>query len=183
VKKFRHNAWNWIHATALPVEGGAGQVPWVFRGYSVRIQLQRAVGNQDMSRYFFNLAGEPPVDDPEGAELPDLATAREHAIAVAHALMRRTKIFRHDQARWAVHVTDHDGNEVLAVPFREASALAVDDRRSDLAAFEGRLGWKVQLHIGRQMAAAYDDALDRKLPDHLGTLLERLAEEGNSQDN
>ena len=129
-----------------------------------------------MSRYFFNLAGEPPVDDPQGAELPDLASAREHAIAVAHALMRRTKIFREQQARWAVQVTDSDGREVLAVPFCEASGAEVDEKRVNGAAFEGQLGWKIQLHIGRQMASAYQPLLEEELPDDLNALMQRLQE-------
>jgi hypothetical protein len=127
-----------------------------------------------MSRYFFNLAGEPPVDDPQGTELPDLASVREHAIAVAHALMRRTKIFREQQAQWAVQVTDSDGREVLAVPFCEASGAKVDEKRVNGAAFGGQLGWKIQLHIGRQMAAAYQPVLGEKLPDDLNALLHRL---------
>src|ERR1700674_2429541 len=118
-----------------------------------------------MSRYFFNLAGDPPVDDPEGMELPDAATAHQHAIAVAHALMQRTKIFREDQARWAVQVTDEDGHQVLAVPFGEASALMVNGGRADRNAFDGQLGWKVQLHIGKQMAVAYREILGEELPE------------------
>jgi hypothetical protein len=127
-----------------------------------------------MSRYFFNLAGEPPVDDPEGKELPNIETVRRHAVAVAHALMRRTKIFREDQSRWAVQVTDVEGHEVLTVPFCEASVMAVDDMRTNGAAFEGQLGWKIQLHIGKQMATAYSAILDEELPDRLDALLEKL---------
>jgi hypothetical protein len=129
-----------------------------------------------MSRYFFNLAGEPQVDDPEGKELPDVETARRHAVAVAHALMRRTKIFREDQGKWAVQVTDDEGQEVLTVPFREASVMAVDDMRTNGASFEGQLGWKIQLHIGKQIATAYRPILEEELPDRLGILLSQLRE-------
>lgn len=129
-----------------------------------------------MSRYFFNLAGEPPVDDPQGTELPDLASVREHAIAVAHALMRRTKIFREQQARWAVQVTDSDGREILAIPFCEASTAEVDEPRVNGAAFGGQLGWKIQLHIGRQIATGYQSVLEEDLPDSLNSLLTRLRE-------
>jgi hypothetical protein len=127
-----------------------------------------------MARYFFNLAGDPPVDDPEGQELPDLEAVHRHAVAVAHALMRRTRIFREDQAKWAVQVTDDEGREVLAVPFRDASVMVVDDMRTNGAAFGGQLGWKIQLHIGKQIAQAYSPMLEEQLPDRLDFLLDQL---------
>jgi hypothetical protein len=127
-----------------------------------------------MSRYFFNLAGDPPVDDPQGTELGDLDAVHKHAIAVAHALMRRTKIFREHQAQWSVRVTDGDGREVIAVPFSEASAADVDEARVNGVAFAGQLGWKIQLHIGKQMVPTYQPVLEEELPDRLAVLLSRL---------
>ena len=126
-------------------------------------------------RYFFNLRGELPVDDPDGAELPDLASVRQHAIAMAEALMRRTRIFREGRDRWAVQVTDPEGREVMVVPFRESPAVARGSgQQGARSAFLGKLGWKTQLHLGKQMATNHPIIADQTLPEHLLALLHRL---------
>ena len=128
-----------------------------------------------MSRYFFNLAGEHAVDDPDGMELPDVAMARLHAVEMAQALMRRSKLFRGDPTRWGVQLTDTEGREVALIPFSEASMLGANSKAgNEQAAFGGRLGWKVQLHLGKEMATADREILDRELPERFRDLLVRL---------
>jgi hypothetical protein len=126
-------------------------------------------------RYFFNLGGELPVDDPDGTELPDIESVRQHAISMAETLMRRTRLFRDGPDRWAVQVTDDDGHEVLIVPFREASAFAMNAaQQTDRAVFRGQLGWKTQLQLGKQMGNDYQSIANEDLPRYLSDLLDRL---------
>jgi uncharacterized protein DUF6894 len=129
----------------------------------------------DMSRYFFNLAGEHAVDDPDGMELADVASARLHAVELAQALMRRSKLFREYPDRWSVRLTDAEGSEVAVISFSEAAMLSAgSEPENERAAFSGRLGWKVQLHLGKEMATADREILDRELPERLRDLLVRL---------
>jgi hypothetical protein len=125
-------------------------------------------------RYFFNLRGELSVDDPDGAELPDLPGVRQHAVAMAEALMRRTRIFREGRDRWAVQVTDLEGREILVVPFSETSAAMESGQQGARSAFLGKLGWKTQLHLGKQMASNYPAIADQTIPEYLLVLLHRL---------
>jgi hypothetical protein len=128
-----------------------------------------------MSRYFFNLVGEHCVHDPDGMEAPDVATARLHAVELAQALMRRTRLFREDPARWSMQVTDAEEREVAVIPFTNAATSGTNgDPGPERATFYGRLGWKVQLHLGKEMATAARDMLDRELPERFQDLLMRL---------
>jgi len=131
-------------------------------------------------RYFFNIAGDTPIDDPEGMELADLAVAHQHAIAIAHGLMRRTRIFRHDHTRWQVQITDETGAELLVVPFDEAAAK-MPAQPADRAGFAGKLGWRVQLHLGRHVDAMYKGIVDADIPDRLAQLLRRLSDKTGSK--
>src|SRR5262249_44449672 len=73
-------------------------------------QLLHAVdAGADMSRYYFNLIGEHSVDDPDGLDLADEATARLHAVELAQALMRRTRLFRINPEQLSMQLVDADG--------------------------------------------------------------------------
>ena len=131
-----------------------------------------------MSRYFFNLVGEDAVQDTDGLELPDVENARLHAIELAQALMRRTKLFRDHPARWTMQLADAEGNEVAVIPFTDAATFCADGGESHARApgGSGRLGWNVQLHLGKEIATADQGLVDGELPEHFQDLLTRLAQ-------
>ena len=128
-----------------------------------------------MSRYFFNLKGEHSVDDFDGLELGDEATARLHAVELAQALMRRTRLFRVNPEQWSMQLVDAERREIELIPFSEAAKLGAGCRtvngRTD---FTGRLDYKVQLQLGKEMAKADGDFLDLEIPQQLRDLLMRL---------
>ncbi|MBV9428256.1 MAG: hypothetical protein JO084_11070 [Bradyrhizobiaceae bacterium] len=130
-----------------------------------------------MSRYYFNLIGEHSVDDLDGLDLADEATARLHAIELAQALMRRTRLFRENPERWSMQLLDAERHEVAVIPFCEAVKLGAGCRtvngRTD---FAGRLDFKVQLQLGKEMAKADNDILDLEIPEQFRDLLTRLAD-------
>jgi hypothetical protein len=78
-----------------------------------------------MPRYYFNLRHRPgPAGlavDPEGEELPDLNTAREHALDTARDLIARarTDIIR-DWFVCSFEIEDEDAERLLTVPFSDA---------------------------------------------------------------
>jgi hypothetical protein len=128
-----------------------------------------------MSRYYFNLSGEHSVDDRDGLDLADEATARLHAAELAQALMRRTRLFRLNPAQWSMQLVDAERREVAVIPFSEAANIGAGCRtvngRTD---FAGRLDFKVQLQLGKEMANADRDILDLEMPQQLRDLLMRL---------
>jgi hypothetical protein len=128
-----------------------------------------------MSRYFFNLIGEHSVDDFDGLDLADEATARLHAVELAQALMRRTRLFRVNPEQWSMQLVDAERREIEVIPFSEAAKLGAGCRtingRTD---FAGRLDYKVQLQLGKEMAKADRDFLDLEMPQQLRDLLMRL---------
>ena len=128
-----------------------------------------------MSRYYFNLIGEHSVDDLDGLELADEATARLHAIELAQALMRRTRLFRENPERWSMQLLDAERHEIAVIPFFEAVKLGAGCRtvngRTD---FAGRLDFKVQLQLGKEMAKADRDILELEIPEQFRDLLTRL---------
>ena len=123
-----------------------------------------------MSRYYFNLIGEHSVDDFDGLDLADEATARLHAVELAQALMRRTRLFR-----VSMQLVDPERREVAVIPFSEAAKLGAGCRtvngRTD---FTGRLDFKVQLQLGKEMAKAESDILELEIPQQFRDLLMRL---------
>ena len=128
-----------------------------------------------MARYFFNLIGEHSVDDFDGLDLADEATARLHAVELAQALMRRTRLFRVNPEQWSMQLVDAERREVAVIAFSEAAKLGAGCRtvngRTD---FAGRLDYKVQLQLGKEMAKADRDFLDLEMPQQLRDLLMRL---------
>jgi hypothetical protein len=139
-------------------------------------QLLRTVdAGADMTRYYFNLNGEHSVDDLDGLDLADEATARLHAVELAQALMRRTRLFRANPEQWSMQLLDAERHEVAVIPFSEAAKLGAGCRtvngRTD---FAGRLDFKVQLQLGKEMAKADNDILELEIPEQFRELLTRL---------
>jgi hypothetical protein len=137
-----------------------------------------------MSRYYFNLIGEHSVDDFDGLDLADEATARLHAIELAQALMRRTRLFRSNPERWSMQLLDPDRHEIAVIPFSEAAKLGAGCRtvngRTD---FAGRLDFKVQLQLGKEMAKADREILDLEIPQQFRDLLMRLEHVAHDESN
>jgi hypothetical protein len=145
------------------------------RGRALPQLLHPVDAGADMSRYYFNLIGEHSVDDLDGLDLLDEATARLHAIELAQALMRRTRLFRLNPERWSMQLLDNERREIAVIPFVEALKLGAGCRtvngRTD---FAGRLDFKVQLQLGKEMAKADHDMLDLEIPEQFRDLLMRL---------
>ena len=137
-----------------------------------------------MSRYYFNLIGEHSVDDFDGLELADEDTARLHAVELAQALMRRTRLFRVNPEQWSMQLVDAVRHEIAVIPFSEAAKLGAGCRtvngRTD---FAGRLDYKVQLQLGKEMANADRDILELEMPQQFRDLLTRLEALSNSESN
>jgi hypothetical protein len=137
-----------------------------------------------MSRYYFNLIGEHSVDDLDGLDLADEATARLHAIELAQALMRRTRLFRLNPERWSMQLLDAERHEIAVIPFAEAVKLGAGCRtlngRTD---FAGRLDVKVQLQLGKEMAKADRDILELEIPEQFRELLIRLEHVAQDESN
>jgi hypothetical protein len=138
-------------------------------------QLLRIDAGADMSRYYFNLIGEHSVDDLDGLDLADEAMARLHAVELAQALMRRTRLFRANPEQWSMQLLDAERREIAVIPFTEAAKLGAGCRtvngRTD---FAGRLDYKVQLQLGKEMAKADNDILELEIPEQFRELLTRL---------
>jgi hypothetical protein len=137
-----------------------------------------------MSRYYFNLVGEHSVDDHDGLDLADEATARLHAVELAQALMRRTRLFRASPEQWSMQLLDAERREIAVIPFSEAAKLGAGCRtvngRTD---FAGRLDYKVQLQLGKEMAKADRDILELEIPEQFRELLMRLEHVAQDESN
>jgi hypothetical protein len=137
-----------------------------------------------MSRYYFNLVGEHSVDDQDGLDLADEATARLHAVELAQALMRRTRLFRANPEQWSMQLLDAERHEIVVIPFSEAAKLGAGCRtvngRTD---FAGRLDYKVQLQLGKEMAKADRDILELEIPEQFRELLMRLEHVAQDESN
>jgi hypothetical protein len=137
-----------------------------------------------MSRYYFNLIGEHSVDDLDGLDLADEATARLHAVELAQALMRRTRLFRANPEQWSMQLLDAERREIAVIPFSEATKLGAGCRtvngRTD---FAGRLDYKVQLQLGKEMAKADRDILELEIPEQFRELLTRLEQVAHDESN
>jgi hypothetical protein len=138
----------------------------------------------DMSRYYFNLIGEHSVDDLDGLDLDEEATARLHAVELAQALMRRTRLFRLNPEKWSMQLVDAERHEIAVIPFCEAAKLGAGCRtvngRND---FAGRLDFKVQLQLGKEMAKADRDILELEMPQQFRDLLMRLEHVAHDESN
>ncbi|HEV3397628.1 MAG TPA: hypothetical protein VG100_15895 [Xanthobacteraceae bacterium] len=135
-----------------------------------------------MSRYYFNLTGEHSVHDFDGLDLADEADARLHAVELAQALMRRTRLFRLNPEQWSMQLVDAERREIAAIPFSEAANLGAGCRTvNGRTGFAGRLDYKVQLQLGKEMANADRHVLDLEIPEHFRDLLMRLKELPNSE--
>jgi hypothetical protein len=134
-----------------------------------------------MSRFFFNLLGEHAVHDFDGMDLPDEVTARLHAVELAQALMRRTRLFREKPARWSMQLMNDDRREIALIPFSEAATLGAGCRNvNGRTHFTGRLDWKVQLQLGKEMAKGDRDFLALEMPQQFHELLRRLEQMPNA---
>jgi hypothetical protein len=137
-----------------------------------------------MSRYYFNLIGEHSVDDLDGLDLADDPTARLHAVELAQALMRRTRLFRANPEQWSMQLLDAERHEIAVIPFSEAAKLGAGCRtvngRTD---FAGRLDFKVQLQLGKEMAKADRDILELEIPEQFRDLLMRLEHVAHDEGN
>jgi hypothetical protein len=159
----------------MPGVGKAGRNRNCFRGGDA---------GADMSRYFFNLVGEHSVDDFDGLELADEDTARLHAIELAQALMRRTRLFRLNPERWSMQLVDVDRREIAVISFSEAAKLGAGCRTvNGRTGFAGRLDYKVQLQLGKEMANADRDILELEMPQQFRDLLMRLESLPSSEAN
>jgi hypothetical protein len=72
-----------------------------------------------MQRYYFSITNEPPFNDIDGLELPDLGAARTEAIGLARDLMRHS-LHPRGWSHGAIRVTDDSQRLVLNLPFAEA---------------------------------------------------------------
>ena len=72
-----------------------------------------------MPRFFFHLYNDMIVEDEEGLELPDLATAREQAIVGGRELLCEQVRIGRMRLHHRIEVADEKGRIVLKVPFRE----------------------------------------------------------------
>jgi hypothetical protein len=149
-----------------------------------RNRFRGADAGADMPRYFFNLVGEHSVRDSDGLELADEESARLHAIELAQALMRRTRLFRFNPAQWSMQLVDADRREVAVIPFSEAAKLGAGCRTvNGRTGFAGRLDYKVQLQLGKEMANADRDILELEMPQQFRDLLVRLENLPSSESN
>jgi hypothetical protein len=68
-----------------------------------------------MPKFFFHLVHDgAAVADREGAELTDEQTAEQHALKVAHELLRHNELRKR---HWALDVRDEIGQRVFEIPF------------------------------------------------------------------
>ena len=77
-----------------------------------------------MLRYFFNVRHRPGpaglAEDPEGDELADVNTAREHALSVARKMIARERLtLIRDWMVCSFEIMDEKGRHVLTVPFSD----------------------------------------------------------------
>ena len=71
--------------------------------------------------FHFKLTNGCRVEDIEGLELPDVASAREEAVGLASDLARK-RLFDRSWSGWTVIVTNETGHQVLVVPVPESPA-------------------------------------------------------------
>jgi hypothetical protein len=79
-----------------------------------------------MPRFYLHLHdGKGRIEDPEGSDLPDLAAAREEALASARQLWAAAIIAQDDLTSHRFEVTDVAGALLLSLAFNEALPAAL----------------------------------------------------------
>ena len=73
-----------------------------------------------MPRYYFHIRNDIDADDEEGAELPDIAAAREHALEGARDLVCQSVKHGHLNLDHYLEVASEDGTILFRLTFREA---------------------------------------------------------------
>jgi hypothetical protein len=76
-----------------------------------------------MPRYHFNVHDGTSIPDPEGSELPDLASARVQAVRLAADLLREHRSFW-NEGEWKMDVTDGEGLILFSLLFLATDAPA-----------------------------------------------------------
>jgi hypothetical protein len=72
-----------------------------------------------MPRYFFVAQGpDRLVGDPDGADLPNLAGARDFSLELARELVRQAGLA---WEQWSFQIKDGTGQTLLVVPFTDAA--------------------------------------------------------------
>ncbi len=76
-----------------------------------------------MPRFFFHVWDTNAfVPDPNGSDLPDLATAKREAVASARDILVDGRSRGEDRSRWILEVQDEQKKIVLKVPLNEAAS-------------------------------------------------------------
>jgi hypothetical protein len=78
-----------------------------------------------MPKFFFNLRNDVSINDWEGKDLADVATARELAIKHARGIMSEDVKDGRLVLKDEIEVVDEEGESVLKLPFRDA--IEIDD--------------------------------------------------------
>jgi Domain of unknown function (DUF6894) len=76
-----------------------------------------------MPRFYFHLFNDEPSRDEEGKELPDQSSAHELALGYARDMAAEDVREGYLNLDHCIEVTDHAGDTVLSLPFREAVAI------------------------------------------------------------
>ena len=76
-----------------------------------------------MPRFYFHLYNDVIALDEEGAELPDLAAAREYALENAREMVCSSIKAGHLNLDHRIEVTDDGGERVMTLTFRDAFIL------------------------------------------------------------
>ena len=76
-----------------------------------------------MPRFYFHLHNDMYVEDEEGAELPDMAAAREYALESARDLASVFVKHGHINLNHFVRVTDEGGQDVIRIAFRDSFTI------------------------------------------------------------
>lgn len=77
-----------------------------------------------MARFFFHVHGGdgPPIEDPEGGELPDLDAARAEALAAARGIVAEDLLAGRPVRERRFEIEDAAGRVLATVAFRDALA-------------------------------------------------------------
>jgi hypothetical protein len=75
-----------------------------------------------MPKYFFNLLDDRTIEDPDGTDLPDLVSARRHAIQVAKELKHNSHgMLGKGWASWTMRVNDEKGTQLFVFALAETT--------------------------------------------------------------